>query len=295
MTLQLLFDLGGPVMDDTGVEPARAHYGFCAASRSGIYERMREAAARISPDGARALGSLDSGAFAEIYDDAKRRLKKLAKEAEAYSDVNRVAMVMAVSAGLQDYKSLVQDLTEEEVQRFWEELCPNVEEEVYKGINAEFFNVTSEILARWQDARLHLVTDNWPQFYLGAIEPALRRRIGEAKGRAKRAPEFAYRRMSDREETRSRAYISGEGWGNKANPETWGRILNDLGAGHMDTVIFVDDSARKLRGLQRYAEESRLVVPVLVHFRKDEEGETDLTMESVSNIREMTGLVENYA
>lgn len=282
-------------MDDRDVEPARAHYGFCAALRSGIYGRMRDAAARMSPRGAQALEGINSGAFVERYGDAKKSLKKLAKEAEAYNDVNRVAMVLALSAGLQDYRAFVEDLPEKEVRRFWEEMCPDVEKEVYRGIDREFFAVASEIMERRPDAGLHLVTDNCPDFYLGAIEPALRRRIEEARVIVKNTPEFAYRRITDRTEAQSRAYISGEGWGNKANPETWERILGDLEVGQSDSVIFVDDSVRKLRGLQRYAEESRLVVPVLVHFCGDEGGETDLTMKRISNIHEMTGLVESYA
>jgi len=49
-------------------------------------------------------------------------------------------------------------------------------------------------------------------------------------------------------EGKSRAYISGETWGSKQAPETWKNILKDRKVRKDETVVFVDDSLKKLKG-----------------------------------------------
>ena len=307
MVMHVLFDFGGPVMDDIGVEHVRAEYEFEAASRSGIYERIAVNAERLIPGSHDLLEKIDGKRFAEIYPEAKQHLKNMFSGAEAYSDINRVGMTAALLLGTSEHTEVIfgrviEDISEGEIQRFWGELCSYVEPKVYEGIREEFFDAVSEILDSTPGVGVHIVTDNWPEFYLGAIEPALRRRIEKARERGRNVPRFAYRHFGEEPISDSHAYISGEGWGNKINPKTWKNILVDDLNVCEDRVIFVDDSLKKLGGLRRFADEYRdscakALKVTLVQFSVEESEEEirDEGVVRIANIYEVVNIVGSNA
>lgn len=274
--MHLLVDFGGPILDDSRVEALRKTTVLEAARESGVLEDIR----KVVPSAANVSPSL----IVDNYDRGKALLKQTASGAEAYNDVNRLAATMAVVLDLNDYRVLADSVGKEAVRRFWPIFCGPIREAALGSIRADSLEVLRELLDRYETG-FHIVTDNWPDLFHNAFEPAITDRFGQCG-----LPQMEYRIPATPRKTLNCTYVSGEGWGNKKRPETWERILGDLSVSGEDRIFFVDDSASKLAGLDQYAASVGLPHVQTVHL-KLKPAESSDAGGTISNMRELITVV----
>ncbi len=288
--LVVQLDFGGPILTDPsheerlrkkkfpGVEEVRRDKALKAAMTSGLFDHFLKNLGNQAYY-AKRIRAVD---FTDNYSKAKSYLKEIAKGGEAYEDVNRTAatVLMCLRKGGHaediEYTQLTKGLTTAKKEKFVKELAKSVSRSTAAYIKPEALRAVADIIrlgkGKGYKVTFDIVTDNSPMLYehafAGPIEKAIRNfnRTATTKIPMPKYKKFltnkAAKVVSSVLTKRHRAYISGEGWGNKKLAQTWGRVLadhkiviNNKLKKKDAVVVFVDDSHSKLNGLDEYAKQ----------------------------------------
>jgi len=178
-------------------------------------------------------------------------------------------------------------------KRFFGELAPKVLADSKGAMDPKAIRALSISLRHGRESGykpgFDLVSDNIPELYKGAFHRLVSNAFTETGKNTKtrlKSPKYrkkprnkVWGKMASlaRPTSRSNAYISGEGWGDKRKPETWKGILEDkeLLKGKSirrgDKVFFVDESLEKLHGFFEGAASNGIkeAYPVLLDLKKE--------------------------
>jgi len=259
-------------MSDVLVEKYRRDEVFRIAERTGIMRRLQY----LVPS----AGCITETEVKEVYDQAKRMLRRVGHNSDAYDDRKRLIACVSLLTGV-IYGYLEDALDDETDVRFWDEFCPPLVDIARKSMSDPGFEAVEKVMRR-VDASFNVVTDNHPILFHSSFEQPL---VEATENHG--LPELSYR-VPGTARMGHGIYVSGEGWGNKRDPETWKNIIDDIGLEAGSIVVAVDDSPAKLAALINHKAFKGLsnVYPVLLG-RNDKEvclARTIETMEELPNL-----------
>lgn len=274
MQRYLFVDFGGPIMIDTKVEELRKKTVLEVARKAGIIDEMSTINSKVL--------SIDQKTFEKEYDEAKLILKEIGSV--AYNDIYRLATTLSLLVNEHDYTMLANATSSNSLKSFWKIFCGPIKQAALESIQRSSLKAIKKLLK--YKINLNIVSDNSPEIFRKAFEPAIEILFSKYG-----LPKMEYRKPSLKRKTKNCIYISGEDWGLKKYASTWMKIFSDLNINNQDFVFFVDDSIKKLYGLQEYSHNADLkhVYPILLDLKC----EKDTSFTKIKSMEELISIVRD--